>query len=93
MKIARAFEFTVLFFGIPTLYAYDLLPLNLILLICLTAAGCLSFLLSDKTFERRRFWNAGAVRPRMKRILVAFAIVILSSGSEGFQDQQVTFVT
>lgn len=82
MKISRAIEFAVLFFGVPTLYAFKLLRMNLILLICLMAAGCLSYLLNDTTFDRRCFWRAGAARSRLKRILLNFAIftTILSVG-------------
>lgn len=67
-------EFAVMFFGVPA--AVVLIPLPKIVIPSLLVGGaiCLWLLLTDDSFDRSSLWNAHAVRARMPKILLRFAI-------------------
>ena len=61
LVLARAIECAVLFAGVPLLIYFDILPLNLMMLVLgVFGVVVFVFLLLDKSFDRKRLWNTRA---------------------------------
>jgi membrane protease YdiL (CAAX protease family) len=71
-----AIEFTVLFFGVPWAMTRRWLPRQPILILVLASAACISYLLSDRRFDRGLLWNSAALTAHSRAI--ALIIVILA---------------
>lgn len=70
-----AVEHIVLFYGVPTAFVLGWLPLHILLLLLVFAAGCAVYLVFDRSFDNERFYNRRAIRWRhVRHILLAFAI-------------------
>lgn len=82
LKLLRLAEFSGLFLVFPAVYAYALLDANrgghrglpMIPLLIGVALLCLTALLCDRTFSRRRLWNAVDLRRRLVPVLVVFLV-------------------
>jgi len=72
--VRRAVEFAVVFFGLPLLCALAFPPVLIIPMLAAAAGVCLVVLLRDRSFPRRRLWNAAAVRRDVARVLLVFVL-------------------
>ncbi len=82
MLTRRALEFALLLVLAPAALAWAywarVLPTRTLFpALWLLALIALALLLADRTFDRRQFWNAAAVRPALPRILARFALAAL----------------
>lgn len=82
MPLLRVAEFFGLFLVVPAVYAYALLDahknghrtLPLIPVLIGVTLLCLAALLCDRTFSRRRLWNAADLRRRLVPVLAVFLV-------------------
>jgi len=70
----RLFEFIFLFLVLPTLYAFELIPIGIVQFFLIILSWCLCVLLFDRKFEKKQLWNKTALRPHLKRILITYVI-------------------
>lgn len=77
----RCVEFAVLFAGIPTLIALDVLTVPLIPFLLLVSLGCLLLLLRDRGFDRRQLGNWPAAAEHAKSMVTTFAVGALGIGA------------
>lgn len=69
VKVARFAEWLVLFFGVPLLVAYDLLPFNRRYVLLIVAVGCFAYLVWDKGFSLKRLCGITKTRLIWKSML------------------------
>lgn len=67
-------EFGLLFFAVPALFVIGPIRTWIIPSLLVGGAVCLALLLTDDTFDRRQLWNFIAVRVRLRKILLRFAL-------------------
>ena len=72
-RILKIIELVILFIGVPLLYIFDYLPPQVILILIPIMLWCLFVLLRDKSFDRKRLWNAAKLKSNIKPILIRFA--------------------
>lgn len=69
-KIIRFLEWAALFFGVPLLVAYDLLPFNRRYVLLIAAAACFAYLVWDKGFSLKRLCGVTKIRLIWKGMLI-----------------------
>jgi len=75
LRILRAAEFVLLFFGVPLLYVFRALPLRTVIpVLILFSLACLALLLRDRSFDRRRLWNGADFGKRLVRVLAVYLV-------------------
>lgn len=71
---ALVLEFILLFMALPLLVFYDFIELPKLIILLIFTIYCAIVLWQDPEFERRMFWNTGALKRNYKYILVRAAI-------------------
>ena len=75
--MARAAEFSLVFFGLPALFAFTRHRVPALPALWLFFGVCLVVLLRDPSFDRRRLWDTGAIHGHWMSILVPFAVAAI----------------
>lgn len=70
-----ALEWLALFAVLPTLIAFKLIPLHILLVLVIAGLGCIAWLLCDPTFDRRQLWNVRGAGRGVHRIIVTFVVL------------------
>jgi uncharacterized protein len=70
-----AVEWGLLFAVLPTMVALKWLPLHILMLLVLAGAGCLVFLLLDRSFDRRQLWNLEGAARGIRQIVITFGVL------------------
>lgn len=73
-KLLLLLEYLLLFGALPWAYRLGAIPLPVLPMLWLVAAGCLVVLLASPGFERRRLWNGERLGRRLARAVVPFAL-------------------
>jgi membrane protease YdiL (CAAX protease family) len=80
-KAARIFEFVILFILFPLLFVLDILNIRFAIPILLAfGIWALIILLHDRQFDRKQLWKAGALKQRLKTILIIYAVTAIVGG-------------
>jgi hypothetical protein len=72
-----AFEFSLIFLGIPTGLVLGAIPLHPIPVLWLVAILCFILLRRDESFDRRLIWRMNQWKPSLVKVLIRFAVAAL----------------
>jgi uncharacterized protein len=79
-RMRLALEWSALFIVLPTLVALKWFPLHILLVLVIAGAGCIAFLLLDRSFDRRQLWNLDGAARGVHRMVVTFAVLAVMIG-------------
>lgn len=79
LGIVQTAEFLTVFLVLPTLYAFEAIPLPKLPILGATTGYCLLVLFRGNSFSLRREWNAAALKPALPGILLRGALVAAGS--------------
>ena len=70
----RLAEFAALFFAVPLLLAYRVIPVHIIPFLIAVALVCFVVLMCGRRFRRRRLWDTSHFFPQLARVLALFVV-------------------
>lgn len=91
-KVRLIIELIILFLFVPSIFAFDLFGIPLLLILTGTGLLVFLFLRFDPEFDNKIFWNWKKGKPHLKRILLLFGIsAIVMTGLIYFIDKSRLF--